>query len=353
MTATVEFRYLNPELYRHPGEREARARLEKIPGFNKALDMLTDNSGVKAERQAEIASMVRVGSGVYPVLADLWNSVQTLFGLHGVPLHVTWDARQPCSLRGGNQNASVILDCRLLDSLSEMEMSALLAMQAGSIRLGNATLLAAADFSRWFMDFYGIAGAPAALPAWGMENWRRYAMFSADRAASLAQGDPEAVALLLARFAGAGEKGWGGVARPDDLRIQGLEALSHQADWSNSRMRRFALAMNRQNTVALIRRIDLLDWFSSGIPARILSGELTDPAGFQSDAGATVDPATGKVRDPSLAYWGEFAGSGNDMGKGEPSSPFDDIKEMAERGVTSFFKAGEAFWNTLMDNNKK
>lgn len=353
--ADVEFKYLNAELYRHPGERAARARLEKFPGFKKAVDALIDYSGIEAERQAEIASMIRVGPGVYPVLADLWNGLQQQFGLNGIPLHIAWDLPQPIILRGGNDHPSVVLDSRMLESLPEREMSALLAMQVGSIRLGNADLVAACDFSRWFMDFYGIAGAPAALPAWGLENWRRYALFSADRAASLAHGDPEAVIALLARFAGAGEKAWGGIAQPDDLRLQGIEALSLQGDWSNSRLRRFALAMNRQNNVSLIRRIDLLDWFGTGAPARILTGEMTEPEGSRIDpAAATADAAEDK--DPALAYWGEFAGQPQDEGgpmQDMLGSAVNELRDKAEKGLGSFFKAGEAFWNVLKEESKK
>ena len=345
MTTNIEFKYINPELYRHPGETEARKRLEKIPGFNKALDMLSDGAAVKAERQTEIASMVRVGPGVYPVLNTLWNDLQSLFGLSGVPLHIAYGLPQAWALRGGNDHPTVVIDSKSLDALPEREMTALLSMQAGLIRLGNATYLAAADFMRWFMDFYGIAGAPAALPSWGIENWRRYAMFSADRAAALSAGDPEAMAALLARISGAGNSSWGGVSEPDALRIQGIEALSHERDWSNNRLRRFALAMNRQNNVGLIRRLDLLDWFSSGVPARILTGEMTAPESAVSDAGAEAD--AGVSVDPGLAYWGEFASCDDDCK--ESGGPVADLREMAERGLNSFWKAGEAFWKTFQD----
>lgn len=349
MSSQVDFKYLNPELYRHPGEKAARLKMEKIPGLKKALNFLTDSAGLKAERQAETSSMVKVGPGVYPVLSDLWNDVQSQFGLHGIPLHIAWKHTQSYSLRGGNEAPAVIIDSSLLDVLNEREMTALLAMQAGSVRLGNATLIAAADFSRWFIDFYGILGAPAALPAWGLEYWRRYALFSADRAASLMQGDPDAVASFLQRFAGAGEKGWGGVEKPDDLRVQGLEAISLESDWGNSRFRRFALAMNRHNNVSLIRRIDLQDWFSGGAPARILSGQVTEPDPVMADAAAH-----GLKEDPSLAYWGEFASSGSDAGKdGHDANPFTDLRDMAEKGLGTLFNAGEAFWNTLKDGSKK
>jgi hypothetical protein len=357
--ADVEFMSLNAELYRHPGERAARARLEKIPGFKKAVDALFGYAGNEAERQVEAASMVRVGPGVYPVLGEMWKDIRRQFGLGDVPLSIGWNMPSPCALRGGDDRPGIVLDSRMLDDLPEREMFALLAMQAGSLRLGNAALIAACDFSRWFLDFYGIAGAPAALPAWGLENWRRYALFSADRAAALVNGDPEAVVALLDRFAGAGEKRWGGIVKPDDLRIQGIEAMSMQGDWSNSRLRRFVLAMNRQNSVALIRRADILDWFASGTPARILSGEATGPEGAKIDPAAVGQEAD---KDPSVAYWGEFAGTGGgeerDAGAASAASSaasaaLGDLRDMAEKGVSSFFKAGEAFWNVLTEETRK
>ena len=347
MTSTVEFKYINPELYRHPGEREARNRLEKIPGFAKALEMMSEGAGAKAERQAEIASMVRVGPGVYPVLNDFWNDTQKLFGLQGIPLHIAFESPQPWTIRGGNDHPCLIIDGKWLDVLLEREMAALLAMQAGSIRLGNATYLAAADVLRWLSDFSGIAGAPAAMLSWGIENWRRQALFSADRAAALAQGDPEAVASLLTRLAGAGSLAWGGVSEPDRLRLQGIEALSLDKDWSNSRWRRFAMAMNRQNSVALIRRLDLLEWFADGDPAKILSGAKTDPDSPKpaSDAGAKAGDA-----DPGLAYWGEFAhNQGGGEGCDNQRCPMTELMGMAEKGWNTFWKAGESFMKSLQD----
>ncbi len=351
MTAKVDFKYINPELYRHPGEIEAKSKLEKIPGFQKALAMIGDNTTLKAERQAEIASMARVGPGIYPALQQLWSETRGLFGLPDIPLHIAWDAPSPCTLRGGSENPAVILSSRLLTELPEIEMEALLAQQAGLIRLGNAPLMAATDFARWFLDVYGVFGAPAALPAWGIENWRRYALFSADRAAAMARGDAEGVQQLLSREAGAGEKAWGGIAKQDDLRVQGLEALSQRNDWSNNKFSRFVFAMNRRNSVSLIRRMDLLDWFASGTPAKILSGEITQPE--------SVKMSFVGVRDPSAAYWGEFASpnSAGESGKGcassEPVCPMAELMGIAEKGVNSFVKAGEAFWNTLMDSSKK
>ncbi|MCC8180563.1 MAG: hypothetical protein LIP23_06615 [Planctomycetes bacterium] len=377
MTATPEFKNINPELYRHPGEREALARLKKIPGFAKALDMLSEGSGGKAERQTEIASMLRVGPGVYPALAELWSDACGRFGLGEIPLHLGFNPPQPWSIRGGNEQPVVILSSRLLDELPEPEMEALLLSQAGLIRLGNATNLAAADFLRWLSDFSGIAGAPAAMLAWGIENWRRYAGFSADRAAALALGDPEAALQLLERISGGGKKAWGGITEPDRLRLQGVEALSLDRDWSNSRWRRFALAMNRQNHVGLIRRMDLLDWFASGEPKRILTGETVTPPPEQPDLGGpAVNADPDCSADPGLAYWGEFVNSETDAAA-EPGAPGSDgdaktsgaerlsgaaraakeniseqVNELmgwAGKGFTSFWKAGEAFVKTFQE----
>lgn len=341
MAETVEFKYISPELYRHPGEKEARERLLKLPGFSKALEMMSEGMSGKAERQAEIASMSRVGPGVYPALNDLWNETQNLFGLNGIPLHIAFNYPQPWAVRGGSDTPNIVIGAKWLDELAEKEMAALLAMQAGSIRLGNANYLAYADFIRWISDFSGIAGAPAAMLAWGMENWRRYAMFSADRAAALSIGDPESVTSLLERLAGAASQSWGGIREPDALRLQGIEALSLGKDWAKSHWRRFAMAMNRQNSVALIRRLDLLDWFSSGVPAKILTGEIHEP-------GPATNPETGEpLADPGLAYWGEFANDPEADSCKDSSCPVTEIMGMAEKGWNSFWKAGESFLKTL------
>lgn len=353
MAESIDFKYISPELYRHSGEKEAVRNLEKIPGFRKAIDMMAETIGGQAERQAEIASMARVGAGVYPALHSLWSGVQDNFGLQNIPLHLTSDSDQCCAIRGGNDHPAVVMFAGLLDLLPEREMAALLAMQAGAVRLGNATYLAAADFLRRLSDFSGIAGAPAAVLAWGMENWRRYAAFSSDRAAALSAGNPDAAVALLERMSGAGSKAWGGVAEPDALRVQGVEALSLNKDWSNSRWRRFNLAMNRQNHVGLIRRADLLDWFSSGAPGKILAGEIKEPCPDEAKA-ADADGAASASHgfaDPGLAYWGEFASSQPPPADNckKTFCPVSTVMGMAEKGLSSFWRAGEAFIGAFQD----
>lgn len=367
----VDFKNINPELYRHPGEREALAGLAKIPGFAKAVAMMSEAGSGQADRQAVVASMLRVGPGAHPVLAELWNKTLALFGLGNVPLYVAFHLPQPWSVRGGNDNPFLVLSADLLDSLPEREMAALLATQAGAIRLGNATHLGAADFLRWLADFSGLFGAPAAMLGWGVENWRRYAAFSADRAAALALGDPGPVVALLERLSGGGSRAWGDIANPDSLRLQGIEAKSFGDDWSNSRWRRFILAMNRQNQVGLVRRLDLLDWFASGEPARILRGETTIPphegqtAHHFSSGGAKPDAEP--EEDSGLAFWGNFAAPGSGAADADPSGcncpaaalfgmkscPMASMMGAAGKGLDTFKKAGEAFFKTVQDTLRK
>jgi hypothetical protein len=347
MSSAIEFRHVNPELYRHPLERVAKARIEMIPGYYKALDLITENVGFKMERQAEIASMAKVGSGVYGKLFDAWNNVQAAFGLADIPLHISFDSPVSWCIRGNNEHPVVIIDGKWLDILPEREMKALLAHQAGSVRLGNATYLAAADFFRTLASYSGIVGAPASVMTWGIESWRKYALYSADRAAALSVGDPDAMLALLARVSGGNIGAWGGISDPEQLRIQGIEATSLQQDRATTRLQRFAMVMSRQNHAGLIRRVDLSDWFAGGNPARILEGALTEPetpnAKTESDASAQTD-------DPGLAFWGEFASASPDEGASCNSRcPMMDVFGMAEKGMSTFWKAGQNFLKTFQD----
>ncbi len=268
---TIPFKDINPELYRHPGEKDALGKLEKAPGFAKLLDLMSDHGGGKAERLVELASMVKVGPDVYPKLFKKWQDCLAQADLVEMPLHICGCEGQPWTLKGGNAAPRALLSSRLLDELSTDEMQVVLAMVAGSVKLGNATTIAAAEFLRWVQDFSGIAGAPAFMLSWGFENWRRYAAMSADRAACLQLGADQ-VQVLLRRISGAGSKAWGGVVEPDRLRLQGLEAASRDKDWDKSRWQRFASALNRHNSGGLIRILDLSEGVATRAPENILAG---------------------------------------------------------------------------------
>ncbi|MDR1613356.1 MAG: hypothetical protein LBT97_11340 [Planctomycetota bacterium] len=342
--AGTGMRRVDVELYRHPGERECAERLERIPKFQWLLDAAAAHIGGKAERQVEIASMARVSAGVYPRLAEMWRETLAVFGLADAPLHIGYLDPQPWTVRGDDRDPRLIVSSIMLEAVPEDEMGALLAMAAGSFRLGHARYLAVCDFLRRMRDFSGIAGAPAVMLSWAFENWRRAAAFSADRAAALAIRDPRPVLSLLERLAGVKSRAWGGVTEPERLRIQGLEAAAWGGDWQAGRWRRFAMAMDRRNNLTLVRRLDLSDWASKDRYRAILDGEPVEPENMPGNAE--------DMADPGLAFWGEFAVPRDDDAD-RPDSVLKDaageFRDAAEKGMQSFIKAGEAFWNSFID----
>lgn len=339
----LAMRDINPDLYRHPGEAGALGRLEKAPGFAKLLDLMSDHGGGQAERLVELASMAKVGPGVYPALDKLWRATLADFGIGDVPLHVTGRDSRGMVLKGGHAGPRVIVSVDLLDELSKEQMAALLAMAAGSVRLGNVVNLTAAEFLRWVQDFYGVFGAPAYMLSWALENWRRYAAMSSDRAAALYCGE-EAVRSLLALWAGAGSSAWGGINDEDRLRLQGVEAASRDQDWESNRWRRFMTAMNRKNSAALVRRLDLADWYASGAPEKILAGEARTPEDLDMD-GVRTD-------SPGILFWGAYASGTPEAEEPGWRETAESVKELAEKGVGGFLKAGEAFFRALRDEMK-
>ncbi|MCL2000663.1 MAG: hypothetical protein FWG74_04440, partial [Planctomycetes bacterium] len=139
------------------------------------------------------------------------------------------------------------------------------------------------------------------------------------------------------------------------LRLQGIEALSLDHDWANDRWRRFAMAMNRHNRAGLIRRLDLLNWFASGEPDRILAGQILEIPKAKPIPDSEPKTRRQADTDPGLAFWGEFAGNqANSQGGGECPTmnmrcPMAGIMGMAEKGWESFWKTGESFLKTLHD----
>ncbi|MDR2390504.1 MAG: hypothetical protein LBE84_02330 [Planctomycetota bacterium] len=339
MNTRDSFRRIDPRLYRHPGETKARKSLERLPAFARGMAMLSDSAGGGAERRSDFASLIRVGPGVHPRLHDLWRDSLDRFGLDDSSLHLAFRPAQPWAFHNSD-GPVLVLDASWLEILPHGEMAALLAMRAGDIRLGNAPWLAAIDLLRRLEDFSGLAAVPILALAWGLENWRRFAMFSSDRAAALSLGGTEQVAALLGRLAGiGGGSAWGGVA-DDAIRLQGVEALSLERDWANGAIRRFAMAMNRGNHGAIVRRLDLLSWFAGGIPDRLLAGEIVEPAAEESAAAGESADETGP------AFWGAFAGQAAATDGGIPAKGAD-LAEAVEKGWAAFRQAGEALWHSL------
>lgn len=326
---------INPDLYRHPLERQAARRLRGVPGLTALLGRVSGTLGMQTGHKALTASLTRVAPGVYGELHALWEQTEAAFGLGTMDLYVGPAGADPWQLAGGAANPVVVLDQAML-VLPHDEMHALLAGAAGAVRLGHADRLAAAGALRRFLDFSGIAGAPAAVFLWAMEEWRHYAELSCDRAAALCLGSAQPVLALLARLAGAGSGAWGGVCTPDSLRLQGIEARALLGDWSAGRWQRFSMAMDRRNTFALVRRVELEEWHAGGAPERIMSGTEAAPA----EAPDAADP------DPAPAFWGEFAAPGA-AERPEPRDMARDFADLAGRGMEAVRRAGESFLRAL------
>lgn len=148
MPDALKMRDIDPESYRHPGEREARRRIHAMPGLAGFLDLAAGCADGAAGRQAEIASMARISEGVYPRLDELWKGMEDDFGLRGVAVHIAFASPEPWTMGGDGKKPLVTLSSRLLDELLAGDMRTLLAMIAGAIRLGNAGFHATSDFLR-------------------------------------------------------------------------------------------------------------------------------------------------------------------------------------------------------------
>jgi Zn-dependent protease with chaperone function len=281
-----KFSGLDPHEYIHPLDSQALATLKSIPGIDPLLKKFLALTYENYFRVVFMASCVKVNERQYPDLhAKLEIATRTL-GIETPELFVSVSDPFEGGLgfnafSSGVEHPFIVLNSLLVERLSDEELLAIIAHEAGHVH-SQHMLYRAAAVVLVLLARYAFVAAPmtAGLSALltltiqaALLNWFHKSELSADRAGLLVTQEPKAVLTALMKLAG------GTLASKVNYDEFVAQAKAFERSYAESLTDKFwALVAASQTThpFAVWRVSELLHWVDEGGYQKVLDREDTN-----------------------------------------------------------------------------
>ena len=270
----VRLTSIAPEAYRHPSDLQATRALRAVPGFEKAVGVLSRHSLERFLFHEYCASSVRVTPRqCAPIHALLVESCEIL----DMPEPALFLSQTPIAnaFAFGRETPTLVLQTGLVELLTPDELRAVIAHELGHIQCGHSVYrlmwLAILLASRFGGAALGLGDALSMGMQVALLEWMRKAEFSADRAALLVAQDPEIVFSLLFKLTGGSPKVFEMMDR--DEYLAQAESYDAPGDGKLDRFYKLLLESEKSHPIPVLRAREALRWGNGPDCAAILAGK--------------------------------------------------------------------------------
>ena len=262
---------LDPKVYEHPFDREALAKLVKIPGLGSVTNAFLNWAYVQWHIIELQGSNFKITEESCPELYKLVKEVETTLDIADSPeIYTQWGYSINGYTTGTRGNTLMVLNSGAVDLLSDEQLRYVIGHEMGHIKSNHVLYHMMAQFFPMLASMVpvvgGFVGTSLELV---LMYWYRMSEFTADRAGLLACQDKDAALSAIVKMAGLPLKYF------DDINEQ---AFLDQAE-AFERMHKDFLSGTMQNLSILTsthpwtvyRAAELVKWINSGEYDRIIS----------------------------------------------------------------------------------
>jgi len=279
-----KFAHLDPNSYIHPLDSQALAALKMIPGVDSVLKKLLEYTHEAYSKVLFNANSVKVSEKQCPDLDAKLDVVCCTLGIAKPDLYIS--VTDPFlggglgfnAFTGGVEKPFIVIFASLLERLSDMEVLAMLAHEAGHIHARHLLYKVAAEIIA-FLTRYALLASPitagiSALISLTIQSallsWYHKAELSCDRAALLVVQDPNVVISTLMKLAG------GTLASKVDYEQFVEQARAFNKNYQEKMLDRFwtlIAAAGMSHPFPVWRVSEILEWVDKGDYKRVLESE--------------------------------------------------------------------------------
>lgn len=257
---------LNPDRFRHPFDRQATARLRRVPLLE---SVVRQGSSLMEEAifLENISSSILVGPNQMSSLYQLLAEACEILDIKDIPqLYVK---QQPVpnayTMAFQGKKPFIVIHTSLLELMTPVEIQAVIAHELGHIKCEHGVWLSVANLLAFGLATFGWI--PGQLLADNLSStilpWRRAAEFTCDRAALLVVQDTDVVITTMLKLVG-------GVSTAALGSVSAEEFLKQAEQFKNastqSRYGRFfseQLQESRSHPLPVIRAQEITSWAKS------------------------------------------------------------------------------------------
>ncbi|KAL8139964.1 hypothetical protein V2J09_005985 [Rumex salicifolius] len=202
--ASVVFRNLDADDFRHPLDRRNTLLLKAIPGLNDFIRTLIGSITEQVMLLENIGTSVLVSQNQLPDLHKLMVEAAEILNVEAPDLYVRQNpSPNAYTLAISGKKPFVVIHTSLIELLTQRELQAVIAHELGHLKCDHGVWLTLANILT--LGAYTVPGI-GGLIAQSMEEqllrWLRSAELTCDRAALLVAQDPKVVLSVLMKLAG-------------------------------------------------------------------------------------------------------------------------------------------------------
>lgn len=284
---TVAARYpkLSRQAFQHPHDLKALETLRGFKGLDVICHKIIEFGFERAMFVLSIGSDVRVTPRQFPRVHALVEEACEQLDIALPPVFV----RESPILNAvtlGVERPFVILNSRLIQTLTEPELKVVIAHELGHIKCGHVLYSTVAQFLAVAAE--GIANATlglGGLVSLGLQvalaNWYRMAELSCDRAALLAVQDPQLCITTLMKLSGTAALA-DGEADTEEFLAQAAEYDAMDSDGLN-KLYKILLTVGTTHPYTAVRAREVRDWAGTDEYRRILAGDYERRAAEEAE----------------------------------------------------------------------
>ncbi|KAH0701403.1 hypothetical protein KY285_015681 [Solanum tuberosum] len=202
--ASLTFRDLDADDFRHPLDRQNTLLLRAIPGLNDIGKALLGTVSEQIMLLENIGTSVLVSENQLPELHYLMVEAARILNIEAPDLYIRQSpVANAYTLAVSGKKPFVVVHTSLVELLSQKELQAVLAHELGHLKCDHGVWLTFANILT--LGAYTVPGV-GSLIAQRLEEqllrWLRAAELTCDRAALLVAQDPKVVVSVLMKLAG-------------------------------------------------------------------------------------------------------------------------------------------------------
>ena len=254
--------------YRHPLDQKATEALEAIPGVSSLLRKIVEVTTERYARLFNQSSYIRVSDKQFPHLQRPFDKVARRLGLRELPELFVYGSGEVNAYTSGVEKHYVALSSSLCDSLSEGELSAVMAHELSHIlsqhvlykTAARLFTFAAGELAKATLGVGQLLLIPLQL---ALLKWDRCSELTADRGMLLATSDPTLCLKVLAKLA-CGSRRLSEQLSLDDFMQQALVARQAPEDNVLDKIYSLMQTASRTHPFPLWRAAELWHWSCRG-----------------------------------------------------------------------------------------
>jgi len=262
---------LDSKAYEHPFDKEALARLQKIPGLSTVTNAFLNWTYVRWHIIELQGSNFKITEESCPDLFNLVKEVEATLDISDSPeIYTQWGYSVNGYTTGTRGNTLMVLNSGTVDMLSDEQLRFVVGHEMGHIKSNHVLYHMMAQF---FPMLAGMVPVVGGFVGTSLElvlmYWYRMSEFTADRAGLLACQDKDAALSAIVKMAGLPLKYYD--ALNEEAFLQQAEEFGRMhKDFLSGTMQNLSI-LTSTHPWTVYRAAELVKWVKSGEYDRILS----------------------------------------------------------------------------------